>query len=83
MKAPRVTDHSLVRYLERVRGFDFKRERAAIQQVCQGLGDVVYATVKKDGCLYEIRNGAVVTITPDSGRPCATTRRRVTGGDAR
>lgn len=74
-KPVHVTDHALVRYLERVRGFKFDKERAEIQRVCAGFGDMDFATINKDGFLYEIVNGSVVTIAPRGYGPSKTKRR--------
>jgi hypothetical protein len=70
----RITDHALLRYLERVRGFSFEREKQAIWEICRG---VQHGRVKKDGCVFEVRNGALVTITPDTGSPNRTCRERL------
>jgi hypothetical protein len=69
-----VTHHALVRYLERVRGFKFDREREAIQKICAGIKD---GSVKAHGCIFEIRNGTVVSICPDGPYPNATKRAEV------
>jgi hypothetical protein len=61
-----VTDHALLRYLERVRGFSFAREKQAIREICRGVKN---GRVKKDGCVFEVQNGSIVTIMPDTGRP--------------
>ena len=74
-----VTDHALLRYLERVRGFKFDRERREIEEICRG---VTTARVKKEGFTYEVRNAYVVTIVPDLGAghsPGRTVRDRVMG----
>lgn len=71
--ANNVTDHALVRYLERVKGFRFERERQAIRDVCKGIQN---GTVKAHGCLFEITDGRVITIAPDNG-PCRTKREAI------
>lgn len=71
---PFVTDHALVRYLERVRGFDLSKERQAIAALCDGITN---GTVKRDGCKYEIVAGRVVTIAPDCGYPSKTAKQRL------
>lgn len=71
----RITDHALVRYLERVRGFNLDRERQAIRDVCRGVDS---GTIKSNGHLFEVKGRAVVTVTPDSGIPCRTKRQRIT-----
>jgi hypothetical protein len=69
-----ITHHALIRYLERVRGFNFDKEKDAIRKIC---GAVVNGTVKAEGCVFEIKDGRLVTITPDTGLPNATKHREV------
>ena len=56
-----ITEHALLRYLERVRGFSFDKEREAIREICKG---TLNGTVKAVGHQFEIRNGRLLTITP-------------------
>ena len=69
MTACIVTDHALVRWLERVRGVPMEEIRAAIAaDISRGviagetiaLGKVGFK-VKRDGVVYFIRDGHVVT----------------------
>lgn len=69
-----VTHHALVRFLERVRGFQFEREKAEILRICNGVSN---GTVKFEGCTFEIKNDSVVTVMPDSGSPSRTKRLEV------
>lgn len=69
-----VTHHALVRFLERVRGFKFDREVAEIKTICAGIEN---GHVKAQGCVFEVKNGAVITVTPDTGSPNATRRAEV------
>lgn len=62
-KQVHITEHALFRYLERVRGFSFEREKAEIRKIC---GTIQNGTVKHGGCHFEIVNGRLVTITPPS-----------------
>ena len=64
MKKPlhRVSDHALVRYLERVKGVDMEALRREVGRVvdraaCTGASGVVV-----DGWSYKIQNGVVTTI---------------------
>ena len=77
-KQLRVSDHALLRYLERVRGFKFDREREAIAKIC---GVTQNATVKSNGYLFEVRNGCVVTIMEETADkvPCRIKRDEVKG----
>jgi hypothetical protein len=74
MKLLRVTDHCLIRWLERVRGFNFDRDRKEIQAICAG---VTSGTVKAKGHMFEIENNAVVTITPNNPNPSRTKRMKL------
>lgn len=81
MTAPlRITDHALVRFLERVRGFNLDAERQAIRDICRGMDS---GTVKARGHLFEVKGRAVVTVAPDSGMPCRSKREAITGGGTR
>lgn len=75
----RITDHALVRFLERVRGFDLERERQAIRDICRGINS---GTVKARGHLFEVKSRAVVTVAPDSGSPCRSKREAIMGKPA-
>lgn len=64
MKQPRtnVTDHALVRYLERVYGLDLDPVRAEIaDKVALGVSLEASAVVR-DGFRYVLANGNVVTV---------------------
>jgi hypothetical protein len=67
-----VTHHALIRYLERVRGFKFDNELAQIRRIC---GETRNGTVKAHGCLFEIKDGKLVTIVPEGKDPSQTKRR--------
>jgi hypothetical protein len=73
-KLLRVTDHALVRFLERVRGFKFDRERNEIAKTCAGVEN---GSVKAYGCIYEVKDGSVVTIVPETERPNRSKREQV------
>ena len=70
-KPPRVTDHALCRWLERVRGFNLDRDRAEIQRICSGMTN---GTIKFDSHFFEIENNCVVTITAANPTPSKTKR---------
>lgn len=70
----RVSDHALVRYLERVRGFKFDREAEEICRIC---GNVTNGRVKSNGCIFEIKDGCLISVLPDTGRPNRTKREEV------
>lgn len=66
MKRPRTTvsDHAVVRYLERVAGFDIDRLRIEIGRRVEAGALVGASAVKIDGFTYRIQNGVVTTIMP-------------------
>lgn len=68
MKKPRVhvTDHALVRYLERVLGMDLEAHRFQIGRTVEKASHVGASGVVIGGFAYRIQNGAVVTIRPVS-----------------
>lgn len=70
----RVTDHALVRFLQRVGGLDIEAVREALttslkraQVVADGVGKRNY-NVLADGIVYVVRDGVVVTVLPAAGR---------------
>lgn len=68
MKIVAVQDHALIRYLERVKGFDFtpiRDEIAGLVQSAVNLGAPYYSL---DGNTYVLKGAAVVTVvTSKSG----------------
>lgn len=61
--SPSVSDHALVRYIERVLGFDVESIREDILK--QTLNAIVSGanSVKKEGMVFQIKNNTVVTVT--------------------
>jgi hypothetical protein len=60
-----VTDHALIRYIERVHGIDLEDVRAEVARVCeQAAGVSGNVTIRADGHFFECRDGTVVTVTP-------------------
>lgn len=78
MKKPaiHITDHALLRYLERVLGYDVETLRRQIghEIAARTSGDAT--SVKMDGYQYRIENKAVVTIT-SINRPNIRSGRKV------
>ena len=70
----KITDHALVRYLERVKGFDLEPHRVEIVRICAAIEHVTGAcTISSNGFKYECNGGAVVTVRPrGSGMPVLT-----------
>lgn len=80
MTLPRVTDHAVLRYLERARGIDIELIREHIALICAPAAAVGAANLKRDGVKYVFENGSVITVVPDEGTgPSKTHRRRATG----
>lgn len=66
----RVSDHALLRYLERVQGIDIEAMRASIEvrldraaSAAELLGIPTYS-VRLDGVGFVVRSGAVTTVLP-------------------
>lgn len=72
MKLPRVTDHAVLRYLERVRGFDVEAVRRHIAITCAAAASAGAANLKAEGVRFAIDNGAVVTVMPNGTGPSRT-----------
>lgn len=70
-----VTDHAILRYLERALGFDIEALRRGIADKCAAAIRAGAASKVVDGIRYEFRNGAVVTITKDLGGTPSRTRK--------
>ena len=64
MKKPRlsVSDHAIVRYLERVGGFDIAGLRAQIARRCEAGHSVGASSVIIDGFAFLIGEGQVITV---------------------
>jgi hypothetical protein len=66
---PRVSDHALVRFLERAGGLDVEAVRAALAASLDraaALADAIGAdryTVKAGGLVYRVVDGVLVTVT--------------------
>lgn len=71
-----VTEHSILRYLERAKGVDIDGIRRHIRSVCEGPAALSAACVRAEGLRFEIVNNAVVTVKPDSQAPGRITRER-------
>lgn len=72
----RVSDHALIRFIERAGGFDVEGLRAAVEAslnraafAAARIGAEDY-TIRADGLTYRVRSGVVVTIVnPSIPRP--------------
>lgn len=65
-KLLRITDHALVRYLERVKGVDVEALRHEIASKVARAADLGACGVRVGGFNYRIEGGYVVTVQPES-----------------
>ena len=72
----RVTEHAVVRYLERAMGFNIEAVRQHIADTCSGAAAAGAVCVRAEGLRFEIANNTVTTITPDRVAPSLTGRER-------
>lgn len=77
----RVTDHAVLRYLERAMGLNIDIVRQHILAICGGAAAFGAISVRAEGLRFEIRDGKICTVTPDHLMPSRTSqgnsRRRV------
>jgi hypothetical protein len=73
MGAP-VTDHAVLRWLERVQGVDIEAIRQRIWKTCEPAVKAGATCVRVDGVKYELANGKVVTVVPGHAAPGKTSR---------
>jgi hypothetical protein len=74
MTAPRVTDHAVLRYLERARGFDVEAVRVHIATLCAPAVAAGASTFRAEGVRFEFQGPTVVTVAP-GGNTISQTRR--------
>lgn len=72
----RVTDHSVIRYLERAMGLNVEIVRQHIASICAGPAAIGAVCVRAEGVRFEIANNAVTTVSPDHVNPSNTSRAR-------
>ncbi len=60
----KVTDHCIVRYLERVLCIDVDQIRDRITADCREAIDAGASSIKVNGVQYHLENRTVVTVTP-------------------
>lgn len=70
----RVTDHCVLRYLERAMGLNIEIVRQHIEGICKGPAAVGAVSVRSEGVRFEIRNNTVLTVAPDRSNPSNTGR---------
>ena len=71
----KVSDHALLRYLERVLGIDVEKHRAKIAEITGIAASLDAPSVAHDGHIFIIENYAVKTVLPKGGRPSRRSRR--------
>jgi hypothetical protein len=74
MTLPVVSDHAVLRFLQRVQGIDIEKVRQHIATTCAPAIAAGAVTLKADGAQYCFRNGAVITVRHASVHPCRTRR---------
>lgn len=76
---PTVTDHAVLRYLERVKGFDVESVRKQIAERCAPYVAGGLTALHADGVKYEFHKGVVVTVAPACSTPSRTKIKMVQG----
>jgi hypothetical protein len=74
--APRVTDHALLRYLERVKKIDVEACRAEIAALASTPASLGADCACRDGHIYVLDGYTVTTVLPEGGRLKQRTMRR-------
>lgn len=69
-----VTDHCVLRYLERVQGQPIEAVRDHIRKLCEGPAALQAKCVRAEGVRFEIQNNHVVTTRPDGTMPSRTSK---------
>lgn len=69
-----VTDHCIVRYLERAMGLNNDVVREHILSICSGAAAFGAVCVRAEGLRFEIRDNRIITVTPDQLSPNRTGR---------
>lgn len=72
----RVSDHAVLRYMERAMSLNVEIVREHIASLCSQAAAAGAVCVRTEGVRFEICNNAVVTVTPDRTNPSNTTRAR-------
>lgn len=64
-----VTDHAVLRYLERVQGQPIEQVREHIRKTCEAAAALKATCVRAEGARFEIVDNRVVTVAPDGLQP--------------
>lgn len=74
---PRVTDHAIVRYLERARGFDIEEVRRHIAALCTPAMNAGSHCLHAENVRFILANMTVITVEPNGTMPSETQQRRL------
>ena len=72
----RVSDHAVLRYLERGMALNVEAVREHIAAVCSTPAAFGAVAVRAEGLRFELANNVCVTVRPDGQGPGATSRQR-------
>lgn len=74
----RVTDHAVLRYLERAMGFDIEGVREHIKAICTPAAAIGATCLRAEGVKFEFTTSTntVTTVVPDGPVPNITSRER-------
>lgn len=62
----RISDHAVLRYMERAMGLNIEIVRQHIASICAGPAAMGAVCVRSEGVRFEICNNAVITVAPDT-----------------
>jgi hypothetical protein len=71
----KVTDHAVIRYMERAMGLNTEVVRQHILAICGGAAAFGAVSVRAEGLRFEINHGRICTVTPDHSLPSRERRR--------
>jgi hypothetical protein len=73
----KVSDHALLRYLERVKGINIEAARAEVEEITGVAAALGAMTVARDGHVYVLSlDYTVKTVLPKGGKPSRRSRGR-------
>lgn len=75
-KPVRVSDHCVLRYLERAMDLNIEVVRDHILSICSAPASFGAVCVRSEGLRFEIVSGTITTVVPDHQHPSNTGRSR-------
>lgn len=72
---PHVSDHAVLRYMERAKGIDIESVRTHIALLCRSAVNAGAASLKTEGVEFQFKNRTVITVTPKTRGPTRTRQR--------